>query len=95
MSKQNSYSAEEQDNQLLADDPMRDYFLKQQQEKQGVEKDIPIYKNKYPPNRYNIRPGHRWDGCDRSNGYEAKLIKMEAAKKAQEEEHHRWRTQDM
>ncbi|CAD6498895.1 BgTH12-07865 [Blumeria graminis f. sp. triticale] len=35
----------------------------------------PQFAGHAAPNRYGIRPGHKWDGVDRSNGWEAQRFK--------------------
>lgn len=35
----------------------------------------PLYQGGFTPNRYGIRPGHRWDGVDRGTGFESEWFK--------------------
>ena len=40
-------------------------------------------------------PAHRWDGVDRSNGFEKKMMTAGVNKMAREEEAYKWSTEDM
>ncbi|KAL6266255.1 hypothetical protein P5V15_003115 [Pogonomyrmex californicus] len=76
-------------------DPMLEY-IKQKQIKEGKRKpDAPQYHGSYAPNRFGIKPGHRWDGVDRSNGYEKKWFESQNAKVALQEDAYKWSTADM
>ncbi|KAF7636062.1 hypothetical protein Mgra_00004510 [Meloidogyne graminicola] len=60
--------------QLYSEDPMAEYFRVKShkiQRRTGIV--YPTYKGQCLPNRYNILPGYRWDGVDRSNGFESKM----------------------
>lgn len=82
------------------DDPMLAEIRKQRQDEERAKnpsaKVVPKYKGPpAPPNRFNIQPGYRWDGVNRSNGYEAKIFAKVANREAVQEEAYRWSTQDM
>ncbi|XP_017763960.1 PREDICTED: BUD13 homolog [Eufriesea mexicana] len=76
-------------------DPMLEY-IKQKQIKEGKRKpDRPKYEGSFMPNRFGIKPGHRWDGVDRSNGYEKRWFEAQNARVARQEEAYKWSTSDM
>ena len=49
-------------------DPAAQFLSKKKEGKSVSGK--PLYQGPAMPNRYGIRPGHRWDGVDRGNGFE-------------------------
>lgn len=79
-------------------DPMLAYLRQKEREKRierGQVMEMPKYQGSYSLNRFNIPPGYRWDGVDRSNGYEKKYFDIQSKKKAGEEEAYRYSTEDM
>lgn len=65
-------------------------------EKVGPKRSKPLYSGPTPPpNRFNIRPGYRWDAIDRGNGYENALLKKLSDKTSFKEDEYRWAVSDM
>lgn len=58
-------------------DPMTQFMAESETKKAGgkASKRKPVYAGAAPPNRYGIKPGYRWDGVDRGNGFEAERFK--------------------
>jgi len=48
-----------------------------------------------PPNRFGIKPGYRWDGVDRGNGFEKKLFQSQNSRKLKGAESYQWSVDDM
>ncbi|XP_071316510.1 BUD13 homolog [Trachinotus anak] len=76
-------------------DPMA-AMLRRKKARSTKTQEKPRYKGPAPPpNRFNILPGYRWDGVDRSNGFEQKRYMRMADKKAGQEAAYKWSVEDM
>ncbi|KAK9356695.1 Pre-mRNA-splicing factor of RES complex-domain-containing protein [Lipomyces doorenjongii] len=73
--------------QALWEDPAARFLSKRKKETVSAT-GLKVYQGAFPPNRFNIPPGHRWDGVDRSNGFEERLLqkrRKEKEKKLEED----------
>ena len=89
----NTFQAEER-----AEDPMLAYMQSKRKKviKSSGVIQYPEYKGPPPPpNRFGIKPGYRWDGVDRSTGFEKRLFEHSNKRKAVAEEAYKWSTEDM
>ncbi|XP_041865266.1 BUD13 homolog isoform X2 [Melanotaenia boesemani] len=76
-------------------DPMA-AMLRRKKDRNTKAQDKPRYNGPAPPpNRFNLQPGYRWDGVDRSNGFEQKRYMRIADKKAVQEAAYKWSVEDM
>ena len=63
-------------------DPMASFFENEEEVSTLTISGKPRYKGRIlPPNRFGILPGYRWDGVDRSNGFENKLLRARSTRK--------------
>ncbi|KIK63012.1 hypothetical protein GYMLUDRAFT_163568 [Collybiopsis luxurians FD-317 M1] len=83
---------EEQKSKELWNDPAAAFLTKKRTK--GPRK--PEYNGPPPPpNRFGIKPGYRWDGVDRGNGFEKKLFQSRNASKRSQLESYQWGAEDM
>ena len=74
-------------------DPMAQFLAKK---KAKTQPSRPVYRGPAAaPNRFGILPGYRWDGVDRSNGYEKKYFEKHNKTLAVSEEAYKWSVSDM
>ncbi|PWZ02837.1 hypothetical protein BCV70DRAFT_7079 [Testicularia cyperi] len=77
--------------QQRTDDPAIAFLTK----KRSAQPAKPKYKGPFPPNRFNIPPGYRWDGVDRSNGFEKLLFQRKHTLARRDAEARAWGQSDM
>ncbi|KAF9929019.1 Pre-mRNA-splicing factor cwc26 [Linnemannia zychae] len=75
-------------------DPAAMFLTGTKKSKKSAPK-FPLYQGNFPSNRFNIRPGYRWDGVDRSTGFEKDYIQRMNTRKNNAAEAHMWSVEDM
>ena len=73
-------------------DPAAAFVTKKKEGKSVSGK--PLYKGSAAPNRYGIRPGHRWDGVDRSNGFEKEYFAKKNERESIKNLRYQWETDE-
>ena len=93
---------EHQKEQVRWDDPMAQYIAKKRAEEAPVKsrsegnegrakvQQAKVYPGAAPPNRYGIKPGWRWDGVDRGNGFEKDWFQARSRKDRNEKLSYQW-----
>jgi pre-mRNA-splicing factor CWC26 len=84
--------------EMRMDDPMAKYMAKKimaEEDAAGVVRKKVYRGPPGPPNRYGIKPGYRWDGVDRGNGFEAKVLAKFAGRGLRAEQSYKWSSSDM
>ncbi|OZJ06215.1 hypothetical protein BZG36_00832 [Bifiguratus adelaidae] len=85
---------EELKERTLWNDPAA-FFLTSASKKKSKGPKRPTYQGHWPPNRFNIPPGYRWDGVDRSNGFEKEYFLRQNSRTALKAEAYAWSAEDM
>lgn len=76
------------------DDPAASFLKKKKKGAISSRTGQPLYAGATCPNRFEIRPGHRWDGVDRSNGFEKRWFKRHNEARDRETQIYAWSIDD-
>ncbi|CAK9787300.1 hypothetical protein CC85DRAFT_284339 [Cutaneotrichosporon oleaginosum] len=74
-------------------DPAAQFLTTSKKRKKGPKR--PVYKGSWAQNRFGIAPGYRWDGVDRSTGFEKKWLLAQNARERQKYESDRYDMEDL
>lgn len=82
------HEAEVPDDTHRAGDPMARFVKRRKWGKQE-------YRGRRVPNRWGIAPDYRWDGTDRSNGFEVRVLTKQSGQGALREARHLYSVEDL